>query len=240
MIDIIIPVYNEENNIRFLFDDIQKKVKSEIRVNIIYDFSNDKTLDVIKNIKKDYSFIIRCIKNIKKGAAWALRTGFIKCDAEFLLVLMADCSDDISLIDKMYYLINNGYDIVCPSRYCRKGKQFGGGFLKTILSRYAGISLRFVTGIRLHDWTNNYRLYRKNFINNIKLESNHGFEIGIELLYIAYCRKNRILEIPCIWNDRKMGVSKFKILKWMPYYLKWYIKIVIKAGERVRSEKESS
>jgi hypothetical protein len=134
----------------------------------------------------------------------------------------------------MYFLINKGYDIVCPSRYCKKGKQEGGGFIKSTLSKYAGISLRYITGIRLHDWTNNFRLYRKSFINSIKLESKQGFEIGLEILYKGYCGNNSIMEIPCVWNERKIGESKFIILKLLPYYFNWYIKIVIKAGERVK------
>lgn len=231
MIDIIIPVYNEDKNIKILFDDLQKKVRSQIRVNIIYDFLNDKTLDVVRKIRKDYPFLIRCIKNIKQGAAWALKTGFIKCDSEYILVLMADLSDDISLIDKMYFLINKGYDIVCPSRYCKKGKQLGGGFIKSTLSRYAGISLRYITGIRLHDWTNNFRLYRKSFINSIKIESKHGFEIGLEILYKAYIGNNRICEIPCFWKERKKGKSNFSLNRWLKYYIEYYIKIITAAQQ---------
>jgi len=229
MIDIVIPVYNEKDNIKYLLDDISNNVKNKIRIIIVYDSLEDNTISVINKIKQNYTFDILCIKNLKTGVVEALKTGFLNCKSKYVLVLMADLSDDISIIDNMIELAKNNYDVVCPSRYCRGGKQLGGPFLKKILSKVAGKSLKIITQIKLSDWTNNFRLYKKSFLDNINIESFAGFEIGIEILYKAYKSQKKIIEIPCIWYERKSGESKFLILKWFPYYLKWYIKIVIKS-----------
>jgi len=229
MIDIVIPVYNEKDNIKYLLDDISNNVKNKIRIIIVYDSLEDNTISVINKIKQNYTFDILCIKNLKTGVVEALKTGFLNCKSEYILVLMADLSDDISIIDNMYNLVKKNYDIVCPSRYCKYGKQIGGPFFKKFLSKTAGKSLKLITQIKLSDWTNNYRLYRKSFLDSIDIESFQGFEIGIEILYKAYKLKRKIIEIPCIWSERKSGKSKFKVIKWFPCYLKWYIKIILES-----------
>jgi hypothetical protein len=120
---------------------------------------------------------------------------------------------------------NSGFDIVCGSRYMKGGNQIGGSIIKSFLSRLAGKSLNFFTRLPTKDCTNNYRLYSKKFLNSITIESVNGFEIGIELVVKAYLSKNfKITEVPTTWYDRSYGKSNFKIIKWIPSYLKWYLK----------------
>jgi hypothetical protein len=59
-------------------------------------------------------------------------------------------------------------------------------------------------------------------INSLQIESNGGFEIGMEIVVKAHFSGFRITEVPSIWMDRQQGKSRFKILKWAPKYLKWY------------------
>ena len=65
-------------------------------------------------------------------------------------------------------------------------------------------------------------MYNKSFLNQIRIESDGGFEIGMEICVKAFVMGRKIGEIPSIWRDRTKGKSKFKILKWLPKYLKWY------------------
>jgi hypothetical protein len=118
--------------------------------------------------------------------------------------------------------MSQGYDIVCGSRYMRGGRQIGGPFFKKLLSRTAGISLKYLAGLSVHDVTNSFKLYRKSMLNKIDIQSEDGFEIGIEITVKAHFAGYKITELPCIWTYRQAGQSRFKILKWIPKYLRWY------------------
>ena len=72
------------------------------------------------------------------------------------------------------------------------------------------------------DATNSFKAYSRNFVESVGIESDQGFEIGIELVAKAKKARLPVAEIPTIWLDRSFGESKFKLSKWAPYYLKWY------------------
>jgi len=136
---------------------------------------------------------------------------------------MADLSDDLGAVDEMYRLImDEGYDVVCGSRYMKGGRQLGGPFLKRLLSRMAGVSLHYLTGIPTHDVTNSFKMYRRSFLMNTKIESEGGFEIGMELTVKAFISGLKITELPVTWTDRVAGKSRFQMWPWIPNYLRWY------------------
>ena len=103
------------------------------------------------------------------------------------------------------------------------GKQHGGPKLKGFLSRTAGLTLHFLSGIPTHDVTNSYKMYRKDMLNKIRIDSNGGFEIGMEITVKAYLNGYRISEVPAEWFDRAEGESRFHMWKWIPHYLHWYM-----------------
>lgn len=218
---VIIPVFNEAENIRTTLETISKKVKTPHTVYIVYDFDDDNTLPVARAIAAR-SGNITFLKNPCPGVAGAIKTGLQQAQEEYLLVSMADMSDDYDKVDRMAQLMQDGYDLVCGSRYMRGGKQIGGGALKIFLSRFAGVSLCYLANLPTHDATNSFKMYSKTLIDRLTLESTAGFEVGIEILVKARSLGYRITEIPCVWQDRTTGTSRFKILKWAPHYLRWY------------------
>jgi hypothetical protein len=135
---------------------------------------------------------------------------------------MADLSDDFTIVGKIRALWDEGYRIVCPSRYVSGGKQLGGPPLKNFLSRAAGLSLYYLADLPTHDATNNFRLYDAGFVNEVGIESTGGFEISLELTAKAHRKGLRIAEVPATWRDRTAGTSQFKLAKWLPKYLYWY------------------
>ena len=139
------------------------------------------------------------------------------------VVVMADLSDEISKIDEMFTKISRGYDIVCGSRYIRGGEQIGGPGFKKMLSRMAGISLHYITGIPTHDVSNSFKMYTKKVLNDIEIESHGGFEIGMEITVKSFFKGYKITEIPTVWRDRSAGESKFRLWKWLPEYMHWYL-----------------
>ena len=227
ILSLIVPVYNEKDNIANLFDNIENAIKIPISVNIIYDNDSDDTLPVIKDIESSYNYPIKLIKNkYGNGALNAIKTGLHTFDSEAGVVIMADGSDDLNSINGMYGLYCQGFHIVCGSRYMKNGKQIGGPFFKKLLSKTAGKSLFYLTGLPTTDVTNSFKLYSKDCINSINIESKGGFEIGMEIVVKSYLQGLSISEVPTFWKDRFEGNSNFKLFQWLPHYFKWYLKVL--------------
>ena len=106
---------------------------------------------------------VELVKNtIGRGVLNAVRAGIAATTAEVVIVTMADLSDDVAIVPRMVELIRDeGYDIVCASRYMQGGRQIGGPWLKRLLSRAAGVSLHWLAGLPTHDATNAFRAYRR-------------------------------------------------------------------------------
>jgi dolichol-phosphate mannosyltransferase len=223
-LQIAIPVYNESENIVGVLEEIEAKISTPYCINIIYDFEEDNTLPVVNKFIQDRGKQnINLVKNhYGKGALNAIKTGFEAASDGVVLVVMADSSDDLGVVDNMYEQINRGYDIVCGSRYIKGGKQIGGPRFKGFLSRMAGVSLHWLTGIPTHDPTNSFKMYRKSVLDGIAIESSGGFEIGMEIVVKAFLKGRKITEVPAIWRDRTAGTSRFKLRQWLPKYMRWY------------------
>ena len=223
-LSIIIPVYHEEKIVIKTLDKIAAKVKTTHEIIAVYDLVEDPTVDVIRKYIREKKNI-RLEKNssgTKRGVINAVKTGIKTAKSEVIVIVMADLSDDIGKIDSMIRIIESGYDIVCASRYMRGGKQIGSPFLKGLMSRIAGLSLHFF-GLPTHDPTNAFKMFKKKIFNDIRIESDGGFEYNLEVIVKAYKKGYKIIEIPAIWKGRNKGKSKFKLFKWLPKYIKWYL-----------------
>lgn len=225
MLDIIIPVYNEGENISGTLDEINTKIKTENRLFVVYDFDEDNTVPAVKNYinEKKKENILLLKNDYGKGVLNAIKKGFDTAEHEMILVVMGDLSDDLCVVDDMCRKMKEGYDIVCGSRYMKGGKQIGGPLFKKTLSRIAGLSLHILTGIPTHDISNSFKMYRKSILKHTHIESTGGFEIGLEILVKSYLKGHKITEVPSIWKDRAAGKSNFKLWKWLPKYIKWYL-----------------
>lgn len=220
MLTIIIPVYNEGENIKTAVENIEKEVKYPYTINLIYDFDEDTTIKPARDLN------VNLIKNkYGRGVLNAIKTGLEEVKTEFAIVTMADLSDPPDVMNAMIdSAIKNNADIVCASRYMSGGGQIGGPFIKKLMSKYAGLSLHYLAGLPVNDATNSFKLYRKTFLDNVTIESTGGFELGLELVVKAFKNGNKITEVPTIWHDRTAGKSNFKLIEWLPKYLKWYFK----------------
>ncbi|MBI4245252.1 MAG: glycosyltransferase [Planctomycetes bacterium] len=224
-LSVIVPVLNEAENIRYLLESLLKNIAlKDYEVLIAYDNDDDNTIQAVEQIRQNYRFTIRLVKNFcGKGVADAIKSGIKSSDGEVIVVIMADLADEHKCINEMYELIKHkNYDLVCGSRYIPGGKQTGGPVLKGLMTRIASLSLHFLTRIPIHDVTNSFKMYRKSLFDRINIESSGGFELGMEITVKAFASGYRITEIPTVWTDRVRGESKFQMVKWLPRYLKWY------------------
>jgi dolichol-phosphate mannosyltransferase len=222
-VDIIIPVYNEKENFRRTYEELQDCVHADWRVLLVYDMPEDSTLEVAAPIAKADPRL-RLVRNSGRGVLRAITSGFDAAEADAVLVLMVD--DPPQIIERIDDLVRAFYEehatIAVASRYMRGGSHTGGPFIKGLLSRTAGISLHFLIGLPTHDATYATRMYRREFLHRVHIESIKGFELSLELTLKAYFAGEKIIEIPVHWVERVVGESRFQLKKWLGAYLRWY------------------
>jgi len=221
-VDIILPVYREQGNIERVLDGIKKNVKSNVTIHLVFHSKNDPTIPVVKRVLKKYRNINMLISP-KKGLAGQFVYGFSKTHAPVIVIMMSDLSDNPRDIDKMVKKIHSGFDLVCASRYIRKGQRNGGSKVKAFLSYIGCESLYMFTGIKSHDATNAFKVFRRSLLNQIHIESKVGYELPLEIIVKSHLAGAKITEIPTVWTERDKGYSKFKLLKYIPNYLRWYL-----------------
>ncbi len=227
-LSILVPVYNEADNILSLLGTIEKSVKTPHKVYLIYDLDKDTTLPPALRWQSTHPNLILMRNRMEPGPAHALRAGFAEVGAGAVVVVMADLSDRIEDIDTMYRVMGRDYSIVVGSRYTKGGQQKGGPWLKSALSRMAGLSLHWLTGISTWDVTNSFKMYRREALSQIELRSHHGFEVSMEITVKAFIQGMPITEVPTIWKERVAGKSRFRLLHWMPQYLRWYFYTILR------------
>ena len=190
---------------------------------VVYDFEGDTTIPVVERLQTEMAWVRLHRNDLGRGALNAVKAGFAAARAPYVLVTMADLSDDPADIEPMLAVASKvDADVVAASRYMTGGRQVGGPFVKRTLSRIAGLSLHYVAGVPTHDPTNNFKLYSRRLLDQVEIESEAGFELALELTVKAHLKGMRIAEVPTTWRDRSVGESRFQMRKWIPHYLRWY------------------
>jgi len=219
---LIVPARNEKVLMPIFLARMVETVEISVEVLIIVDSENDTTLDAVQDCNIGNLQVRTLVSDLGPGPAQAIKFGIASAQTEVVVVTMADGSDDPRVIDDLIRLIERGCVVAAASRYMPGGQQIGGPRFKKFLSKNASRILRFVGGLGIHDATNSFKGYSLDFIRRVGIESNRGFEIGLELTAKAHRRKLLIAEVPTIWIDRDFGESNFQLKKWLPHYLKWF------------------
>lgn len=231
-LQLIVPVYNEHENFPHLVQQVEQQLTPPYRMLVVYDFDEDSTVPVARELAAARPWLELVKNDLGRGPANAIRAGFAAADPGPALVVMADLSDDLSIVPTMLDRYRSGSRIVCASRYMKGGRQLGGPWLKRQLSRAAGLSLHWLAGFPVHDATNNFRLYDVELVRELGIDSEHGFEIALELTAKAFRRGVTISEVPTTWRDREAGESRFRLFRWLPHYLRWYRYALFGPGRR--------
>jgi len=221
-LEIIVPIYNEGNKILKLMDLFKKNVKTNFKVLLCYDSYKDNVFEHF-NVLKKYPFEIFFIKNPKSGPLQAIKAGFESGNSNAVIVYPADDFLNYKLLDKMYNKYLEGNDIVVASRFIKGGSMKNCPLIKSILVRTASFTLYFLSSIPVRDASNGFRLFSRKLLNEVEIESKIGFAYSLELLVKCHRLKKKIGEVPALWEERSVGQSRFKLFKWIPQYLKWYL-----------------
>jgi dolichol-phosphate mannosyltransferase len=221
-LDIVIPVYNEGANITPVLDSFLAEVHTASRVLICYDRDDDTTLPAIAAYPKRDLLEVVFVKNRTRGPHAAVMTGLAQSTAPFALVYMADDNYNARRVDGMVQKAEQGYDIVVASRFVPGGCMIGAPWLKGFLVRAASFTLYHLARLPVHDPSNGLRLFSRRVIDEIAVESDSGFTYSIELLVKCHRLGWSIGEVPIEWHERTAGQSRFRVMKWLPKYLRWY------------------
>ncbi len=221
-VSIVVPVYNEGESIVACLDRLVDAVSVPFEILVVYDTPEDTTRPYVEKYARDDARVVPTLNTLGRGPANAIRFGIASAQAPVVVVTMADGSDDPTQVDALTRLVERGVVVAAASRYMEGGQQIGAPFVKSLFSRWAGLTLCWFARVGTHDATSSYKAYDRAFVERVGLESDAGFEIAIELVAKARRRRLPVAEIPTIWLERTSGASNFQLWKWLPRYLRWY------------------
>ncbi len=208
---VILPTYNEADNIRTVLRDILS-VSDVVEVLVVDDNSPDKTGLFAEEIANDNKRVHLIKRPSRLGLASAYIDGFkfaLAHEYTYILQMDADLSHNPKDIPRLLDSIN-GYDCVVGSRYIGGIRVVNWPTHRLLLSYFANIYARFITGLKLHDLTSGFKCYRSRVLDGIDLDSIHseGYGFQIELKYICKKKNFGIKEIPIVFSERIRGKSK--------------------------------
>jgi len=222
-VSIVIPVYNEGDSVISIIERIIENVQLENEIIVVYDTPDDTTKPFLDALAVKYPQVKPTLNTYGRGPAFAIRFGIDSAVSPVAVVTMADGCDDPAQIDQLARLVERGVVVAAASRYARSGQQVGGPMIKGLISRIAGLTLYWFARVGTRDATNSFKAYSTSFVKAVGIESDKGFEIGIELVAKARRYRQPVAEVPTIWLDRAFGESNFKMLAWLSRYVHWYL-----------------
>jgi glycosyltransferase involved in cell wall biosynthesis len=221
-VSVVIPAYQEGEAIVPILDRIAGAVQIDYELLVVVDFAEDETVPVMESYATSNPSARVVVGTYGRGPANAIRYGIDAATAPVVVVTMADGSDDPLQIDDLVRLVERGVVVAAASRYMPGGQQVGGPLAKAFLSRVAGRSLALLARVGTRDATNSFKAYATDYVREVGIDSRSGFEIGLELTAKARRLRRPVAELPTIWLERSSGESNFRVIEWIPKYLRWY------------------
>jgi len=217
MISIIVPAYNEEENIESLTSEIKKARLKKYDLIIINDGSNDRTKETAEKIaKKERNIrIISHRKNLGLGAA--LRTGFRAAKGDIIVTMDSDLTHPPSMISLLTDKLEQTKSDVCiASRYVRGGGMKNISAWRVLISKIANVFFSVVFRINARDITSGFKAYKSEKIKAVKIERT-DFASQLEIMVGLKRMNAKFCEIPLILETRKKGASKFRPIMYLKY-----------------------
>ena len=220
LISIVIPTYNEKENISSLVSVLSKKLfKYNYEIIVIDDHSQDGTIEVLRKIEKNNKKVKLFLNHPPKGLAKSILLGWKKAKGELIVGMDADFNHDPNIINNLIQEINDS-DVVVASRFIK-----GGGMQNKFryFSTYLfNMILRIIFAFPLTDNASGYYIIKKKLTNKLPLEEifqGYG-EYHLRLVYLANKNNFKIVEVPVYYQRRKYGQSKSNLVKMLVSYLK--------------------
>lgn len=211
---VIIPTYNEIENIESIIRAVFSLHKP-FNILIVDDNSPDKTAEKVMELQKEFPnqlYLGRRDKKLGLGTAyvhgfkWALKNNY-----SYIFEMDADFSHNPNDLEKLYEACHfNGADIAIGSRYVTGVNVVNWPLSRVLLSYFASVYVRMITGMKIMDTTAGFICYKREVLEKINLDNIKfiGYAFQIEMKYRAFAKNFNIQEIPVIFTDRTMGQSK--------------------------------
>ena len=221
-VTIVLPTYNEAENIEDFLNTVTKVVEKieDFNVNmlVVDDYSPDGTSDIVKNIMENNKRVF-LINNSTRGLGNAYKLGFKYAlehlNADILIEMDSDFSHSPDKLPELLYIINQGYTFVIGSRYIKGGSiPDNWALIRKLNSKYGNIFARFIAGLySIKDCTSGFRAISSELIKEIDLKNLNvnGYAFQMNILYECIKKGAKVKEIPINFIDRTKGKSKLNI-----------------------------
>lgn len=227
-LSVVIPAYNEAENIRATLMELQPVLRNHgipYEIVVVNDCSNDETPDVIR------AFMERdpCVRTVDRtppgGFGRAIRAGLEEVEGDVVAIYMADQSDDPQDLIASYRKIEEGYDCVFGSRFIRGSEVSNYPPLKLVVNRIVNRCIQWMFWCDFNDLTNAFKVYRTEVVRECGPYRASHFNITIEMSLSALVRRYNIAQIPIAWHGRTWGSSNLRMHEMGRRYLAVLLKI---------------
>ncbi len=227
---IIIPTYNERENIVLIIPEI-KKVLPQAHILVVDDSSPDGTAQCVRDMASTVNDVYLLERPGKNGLGKAYISGFLwalERSYQFIFEMDADFSHDPKYLPDFLNAIKEN-DLVIGSRYVSGVNVINWPMSRLLLSYCGNKFASILTGISVKDCTGGFKCFRRELLEKLDLDkiSSSGYSFQVEINYYAWKKGFRIAEIPIVFTDRRLGVSKMstKIIR-EAFLLIWKLRLV--------------
>lgn len=210
---VIIPTYKEKENIEKMLRKVMS-LPTPYEVLVVDDNSPDGTADIVKDLIREYPNRIHILeRKAKDGLGRAYIAGFnwaIKAGYSYIFEMDADFSHNPDDLDLLYEACKEGADMAIGSRYVKGVNVVNWPMGRVLMSYFASVYVRFITGLKIQDTTAGFVCYKKEVLSSIPLNKVRfkGYAFQIEMKFTAWKYGFKLAEIPIIFTDRSEGESK--------------------------------
>lgn len=210
---VIIPTYNEIENIERIIHAVFQ-LPSSFHILIVDDNSPDETFQKVAELQKQYpEKLFLEVRTKKSGLGTAYVHGFkwaLSHNYEYIYEMDADFSHNPNDLEKLYLACQNGADVAIGSRYSKGVNVVNWPLSRVLMSYFASVYVKFITGMQIHDATAGFICYKRIVLETINIDKIKfvGYAFQIEMKYRAFVNKFKIEEVPIIFTDRTLGESK--------------------------------
>jgi|ECHnycMinimDraft_1075156.scaffolds.fasta_scaffold00246_12 Glycosyltransferases involved in cell wall biogenesis len=215
---VIIPTYNEKENIETLINELVKKSYIK-RIVVVDDNSKDGTREIVQKLQNKNNKIILVERITKLGLGSAYIEGFKYANTKYVATMDADLSHHPYFLDRMKEHIKE-YHIIIGSRHIKGSKIIGWNFYRYLVHTIANFIPRTFFLLNIKDVTSGYRIYEKKAFSLIaNLIKSKGFSFQVESLLIAKKYGLKVKEVPIVFINRSKGSSKFNFREAFEYLM---------------------
>ena len=234
LLSIVIPVFNEGNNLKVLLPVVEALVLTPHEVLIAHDIPDDTSVPVVNDLRKKYPSISLVHNTLGRGVINAVKSGVANAKGDYVLIIAADDLGPVLAIEDMVLLMGEGCDLVNATRYAHGGKNVGGVFLSRLLSTVANRIFALISGSRLSDPTFGVKMFSRKKFQEITLVSRPiGWAFSFEFALKAQAAGWRLGEVPLISLNRLYGDGKSSFrLNWIREYMRWFLFGIMKLHKK--------